>query len=72
MVGLVCSRCFCLFLTGMVKLLDSAVEGKDTLYNLEKKAVKTVEVLLSSRKTSRSSKKQKSQNKYFPRYSGMC
>ena len=40
------SRGFCLFLTGMVELLDSALEGKDTLSNLDKKAVEAVEALL--------------------------
>ena len=60
MVGLVCSRCFCLFLTGMVPLLVSALGGKDKLSTLDKKAEKLVDVLLSSRKTSRNSKKQKS------------
>lgn len=42
---------FVCFLTGMVELLESAVEGNVELSILDEKAENLVEVLLSSRKT---------------------
>ena len=54
-----CSRCFCLFLTGMVELLESALKGEVGLSNLDKEAEILVQVLLSYRKTPSRSKKQK-------------
>ena len=62
--GFICSRGFCLFLTGMAKLLESALKGEDELSNLDKEAEELVKVLLSSRKTPNTrSKKQKLQHK---------